>query len=87
MYMVVLTDGLGHQISAAQKYDPANTDYIFKENGTARGTRVARLISLPGKTSGQTIGATVQTGVFYAGRSYLFEIRINSAWASGENGN
>ena len=86
MYMVVLTDGMGHQIAPAQKYDPAVAEYSFKENGTARGTRVARIVSLPGKTSGQSIATSVQTGVFYAGKTYLFVLRVNSAWQAGETG-
>jgi len=78
-YLVVMTDESGHQVVPAQLYQPGISDYTFKEAGTVRGTRVARLVKLPGKLNSLTVPPASQTGVFYSGGSYMFIIRPDAA--------
>jgi hypothetical protein len=82
-YLVMMTDESGHQVATAQLYHPGISDYTFKEAGTVRGTRVARLVKLPGKLNSMGIQPSSQTGVFYSGGTYMFIIRVMSAEIEG----
>jgi hypothetical protein len=82
-YMIVMTDGAGSQVAPAQAYHHGITDYKFTEGGTVRGTRVARMIKVPGRLNSLAIPPTVQSGVFYGGGTYLFIIRPTAAENDG----
>jgi hypothetical protein len=83
-YLVMMTDETGRRIAPAQTYRPGVWDYTFFENGSVRGTRVARMVQMPHVPNSPEFIPDSKTGIFYGGACYLFTIK--PVFTTGDSG-
>lgn len=74
-FLIMMTDETGALVAPSQTFISGVSDYTFYENGTVRGTRIAKMMKLPIGMESFNIPANSKSGIFYGGASYLFIIQ------------
>jgi hypothetical protein len=73
-FRIIVTDQTGKAICAAQNFVIGQQDYIFYENGSVTGTRIAQMVKTPPDPKPYVIKPVIKTGTFLRGHTYVFPI-------------